>query len=91
MRAFASVDTADTEQREAAAARDRIWTLVERTWERNVWRAGACIFGRDVEKHIPLLGSGTRTRKAAEPNPPAPVPVPAPVVVAAATTEPHRG
>nr|HEX4316489.1 hypothetical protein [Kofleriaceae bacterium] len=77
-RANATIDPADAARRDAAAARDRIWTLVERTWERNIWRAGACIFGRAVDDHVPLLGSGTRARKPAEPTPPAPAPSPTP-------------
>lgn len=76
----------------AAAAidvRDRLWTLFDRTWERNVWCAGAWLFGRDVENHIPLLGTRVRSAKKPVAVAPAPAPEPTPAPVAAAK-DPHR-
>ncbi len=70
----------------AADARDRLWTLFEQTWEQHVWRAGAWLYGRDVELHVPLLGTrvhGKRAAKAA--TTPAPTVAPEPVAGTAAT------
>jgi hypothetical protein len=39
----------------ALEARDRLWTLFERRWEENVWRAGAWLFGRGVDDKVPGL------------------------------------
>jgi hypothetical protein len=81
----------------AARERDRLWTLYYRTWERNVWRAGALVFGRDeVDDHIPSLRSRA-ARHSAPPAPaptptpaPAPSPAPAPVATTDATTAATR-
>lgn len=63
----------------ATDARDRLWTLFERTWQDNVWRAGAWLFGRDVEQYVPPLHSRVGGRRAAAHGtvPPAPPPTPA--------------
>lgn len=50
---------------EATQIRDRLWTLFEQTWERELWRAGAWLFARAVDEHVPSLGSRVR-RTAAE-------------------------
>ena len=68
----------DKELHALVDTRDRVWTLYERTWERNVWRAGAWLFGRDVQKHVPLLGNRVRGRKHAVVAVPSPAPAPAP-------------
>nr|HEX4313817.1 hypothetical protein [Kofleriaceae bacterium] len=52
--------TAPAKRKPTAAdidARDRLWTLLETTWQQRVWRAGAWVFGHDVDDHIPALGS----------------------------------
>jgi len=72
----------DKELVAASDARDRLWTLFERTWEDHVWRAGAWLFGRDVDQFVPLLMSRVVGRRAA----PVVAPVPPPAVVAAAPT-----
>ncbi len=56
----------------AVDARNRLWTLFERTWEEHVWRAGACLFLRDVERHVPLLMSAPHARRPRAPALPAP-------------------
>jgi len=53
----------DKAKQQAMRARDRLWTLFARTWETHVWRAGAWLFGREVEHRIPLLGTSRRARK----------------------------
>ncbi|HEY4159461.1 MAG TPA: hypothetical protein VGM29_15235 [Polyangiaceae bacterium] len=53
----------------AADARDRLWTLFEQTWEQHVWRAGAYLFARNVETHVPLLQTGTRSKRTTKPEP----------------------
>ena len=70
---------ASQQQQDAMVTRDRMWTLFEQTWERNVWRAGAWLFGREVGEHIPLLG--TRVRASRKPVAPAPSPTPSPAPV----------
>ena len=83
---------------EDAEARDRLWTLFVQTWEQNVWRAGAWVWGRDVDDHIPALGSRRPTKSepaAPQPAPapvpaPTPAPTPAPVMAASATALPHE-
>nr|HEX4314385.1 hypothetical protein [Kofleriaceae bacterium] len=69
---------------QAIDARDRLWTLLETTWEQNVWRAGALVFGRNhVEEHVPPLGSRRIAKSEPAPAPtPAPTPAPAPAPVA---------
>ncbi len=59
----------------AMDARDRLWTLFEQTWERNVWRAGANLFLRDVDAQVPPLRHATFPRRRPEPAPPRPTPV----------------
>lgn len=52
----------------AVDARDRLWTLFERTWEDHVWRAGAWLWKRGHEAHVPPLQSrvaGKRGKKSA--------------------------
>lgn len=70
----------------AVDARDRLWTLFEQTWEDNVWRAGAWLFGRDVNAHVPslLARSGHRRAKPKPAARPAPKPAPAPQAAPAA-------
>jgi hypothetical protein len=76
----------------AAGERDRLWTLFYQTWERNVWRAGALVFGRDeVDDHIPSLRSRAARHSAPPPaRAPSPSPTPAPVATADATTAATR-
>lgn len=45
--------------------RDRLWTLLEQSWEDHLWRAGAWLFKRAVDDHVPPLGR-RRRRRAAE-------------------------
>ncbi len=56
----------------ASEARDRLWTLFERSWENNVWRAGAWIHGRAVDDHVPSLQSRAVSSKRAPKPPPSP-------------------
>jgi hypothetical protein len=64
----------------AVDARDRLWTLFEQTWEQQVWRPGAWLFGRDVDQHVPPLGARTHRRAAKlTPAPPPPIEASAPV------------
>lgn len=56
------------ELRTAADARDRLWTLLVEAWERDLWRAGAWVFGRAVDEHVPALGARRRRKKAREPE-----------------------
>lgn len=54
--------------------RDRMWTLLVRAYNQHLWRAGAWLFGQDVEQHVPaLLSRQTMRKKADEPpvSPPA--------------------
>ena len=67
-------------------ARDRLWTLLYQTWEQHVWRAGAWVFGRDVDDHVPPLGS--RRVSKSEPTAPAPTPAPSPAPTPAPTPAP---
>jgi hypothetical protein len=62
------------EQMENTVARDRLWTLFERTWEDHVWRSGAWLFGRAVDQHVPPLQSRVATRRSKPATPAAPVP-----------------
>jgi hypothetical protein len=62
----------------ATDVRDRLWTLFERTWQDNVWRAGAWLYGRDVEQYVPPLHSHVGRRRPRGSTPPAPTPAPAP-------------
>jgi hypothetical protein len=86
------------QQEETAEVRDRLYTLFVQTWEQNVWRAGAWVFGRDVDDHIPALGSRRHAKSepaAPQPTPapapaPTPAPTPAPVMTASATALPHE-
>jgi hypothetical protein len=55
----------------AVDARDRLHTLFERTWEEQVWRSGAWLFGRAVDESVPPLQSrvvGKREKKGAAGN-----------------------
>lgn len=54
----------------ATDARDQLWTLFHRTWEDQVWRAGAWLFGRAVDRHVPPLHS----RVVRKPRPKGPAP-----------------
>lgn len=57
---------------DAATARNQLWTLFERTWENEIWRSGAWLFGRDVDEHVPPLLSrvvGKRASKDAPSDP----------------------
>jgi len=56
----------DTELAQATEARDRLWTLFSTRWEDHVWRAGAWIFGRDVDAHVPPLQGRIAGRRAAK-------------------------
>jgi len=53
----------------ATDVRDRLWTLFERGWEQNVWRAGAWLYGRAVDEHVPALASRAVGKKKAKPAP----------------------
>lgn len=52
-------------------ARDRLWTLFERSWENDAWHAGAWIHGRAVDDHVSPLQSRA-VRKRAPKVPPTP-------------------
>lgn len=56
----------------ATNARDRLWTLFERTWEDQVWRAGAWLFGRKVDSQVPPLQSRVLRKRGAKPPKPTP-------------------
>lgn len=55
----------------ATDVRDRLWTLFDRAWHDNVWRAGAWLFGREVERYVPPLHSRVQHRRARGTTPPA--------------------
>jgi hypothetical protein len=76
--------TPDKDLTAAFDVRDRLWTVFEQTWEQNIWRPGAWLYGRDVEQHVPPLGARMHRRPAK----PAPVvgPVAPTVTPAAAPT-----
>jgi len=61
----------DDERARATEARDRLWTLFATRWEDLVWRAGAWLFGRDVDAHVPPLHARVAAKRAAK----APAPV----------------
>lgn len=54
-----------TAVRVATDRRDRLWTLLVEAWERDLWRAGAFVFGRSVDEHVPALGARARAKKSA--------------------------
>jgi hypothetical protein len=62
----------------AVDARNRLWTLFEQSWEQNAWRAGAWLFGRDVDAHVPPLQSRAGHRSAKPKPAAAPKPAPKP-------------
>jgi hypothetical protein len=47
-----------------AASRDKLWTLLVRRHDA-LWRVGAYLFGRDVDRHVPALQAEGAKRKAA--------------------------
>jgi hypothetical protein len=49
---------------QARQVRDRFWTLFVQTWEDEVWRAGAWLFRRDVDRHVPSLVTRAHRRRA---------------------------
>ena len=59
----------------AAEARDRLWTLFEKTWEQTIWRAGAWVFGRAVDQHVPALQSRVVGKRPAKVPPAKAAPV----------------
>jgi hypothetical protein len=61
-----------------------MWTLLERSWEANVWRAGAYLFGRDVDQHVPPLHSRMSTKRKPAPAPVVAMPAVAPTAQAGA-------
>ena len=74
---------------DAIDIRDRMWTLYEQAWEQHVWRAGAWLFGRDVDDHVPVLQAhvGHKRQPAPPVAPPsAPSAPTAPTAPAAPTT-----
>ena len=46
----------------------RVWTLLVRQYER-VWKEGAFIYGREVDQHVPPLGSRVVVKHRAEGEP----------------------
>lgn len=63
---------------ETVELRDRFFTLLVNHYE-EVWKAGAHLWGRSVDDHVPPLARRTSTRRAPEANPLAPVAQPAAV------------
>ncbi|MBI5479012.1 MAG: hypothetical protein HY906_09160 [Deltaproteobacteria bacterium] len=61
-----------SELKAATESRDRLWTLFERTWEDQVWRAGAWLFRRAVDQHVPPLQSRVGHKRPAKAAPPTP-------------------
>nr|HEX4318090.1 hypothetical protein [Kofleriaceae bacterium] len=61
--------TVSKEHAAAMTMRDRMWTLFEQRWERNVWVAGAYLYGRAVDDHIPTLGAGASSKPPVAPSP----------------------
>ena len=51
--------------KQAAEARDRLWTLLVQRHD-NLWRAGAYLFGREVDTLVPALQSRVVARKRAK-------------------------
>lgn len=56
---------------QARDERDRLWTLFVQRWEMDVWRAGAWLFARQVDRHVPPLQRASRrsAKKAAAKRP----------------------
>jgi len=50
------------EQKDSIFIRDALWTLVEDGYD-GLWRAGAWLFGRGVDEHVPPLLSREIARK----------------------------
>jgi hypothetical protein len=46
--------------------RDRLWTVLVQHYEKHLGRAGACLFGSDVDLHVPPLLSRRASRKEEE-------------------------
>jgi len=63
--------TRPEELKAAVSTRDRFWTLLVQHHEL-VWKAGAQLFGREVDEHVPALLSRKRSPKPAEVVPPPP-------------------
>jgi hypothetical protein len=59
---------------EALELQSRVWTMVVAQHEQ-LWLHGAAIYLREVDAHVPALGSRTVTKKAAPEAPVAPEPV----------------
>lgn len=47
----------------ATRIRNQLWTLLVRAWERDLWRAGAWVFGKEVDTKVPSLTARTRVDK----------------------------
>lgn len=56
----------ETEITAATLIRNQLWTLLTRAWERDLWRAGAWVFGMDVDEKVPKLGARRRVEKKKE-------------------------
>lgn len=55
-----------TEITAATKVRNQLWTLLARAWEHDLWRAGAWVFGRDVDEVVPPLGARAKVAKPKE-------------------------
>jgi hypothetical protein len=77
--------TADADMLAAIDNRDRIWTIFETSWRDNIWRAGAWLFGPEVEAYVPLLQSRTLGRRSAHGTTPPATTVTAPAVATNST------
>src|SRR5262249_52424651 len=53
----------------ATDLRNRLWTLFELTWEKQVWRSGAWIFGRAADAHAPAPRAPSRGKRNPKPPP----------------------
>jgi hypothetical protein len=77
--------TADKDMLAAIDNRDRIWTMFETSWHDNVWRAGAWLFGTEVETHVPMLQSRLLGKRTARGTTPPVAAVTAPVAATSST------
>ncbi len=69
--------TSEVPNRALQEARDlqtRVWTLVAAQYDQ-LWLHGAAIYLRDVDEHVPLLGSRVVTKRGAPDAPPVPEPI----------------
>ena len=56
-------ETSDGDLDDMVELRDRFWSLYAHTWEWQVWRAGAWLFARSVDEHVPPLLSRVVARR----------------------------